>query len=464
MYAPWLTVDIWAAALEPEAGLYTRQRRRLAELVGYARRHSPAYRELTAHLPDDEIDLASLPPTDKATLMPRFDEWVTVSRVSYQAVTRFAGERGHIGQLFEGRYAVWKTSGTTGDMGLFVHDPFALAVYDTLFAARAWPAMATATATLKLAQHGGRMACVVASEDHFAGISSWRHQAHAYPWLAPMMRDFSVMTPLPELCRQLQAWDPGQIVAYPSVLSLLAREQLADRLALKPAILVSGGETLDAEEKDLIEGAFDCHLYNVYACSECDYVAFGCEHGWLHINADWVILEPIENDGSPTPPGKPSVSTLLTNLANKAQPIIRYDLKDSVTVKAEPCPCGRHLRAIRVEGRVNQYLRLADLNDRIVNLLPLAIGTLLEEVSGLRRFQVVQTGWRMLQVRCEPVPGVDVADLHRRVLADFSEYLEGQGLSGVRVEIAPEAPKIDPRSGKLQQVVCAFDEATPSSH
>lgn len=464
MFAPWLTVDIWAASLEPVEDLHVRQRRRFAELVAYARRHSPVYRELVTHLPDHEIELANLPPTDKATLMPRFDEWVTDPRLSYQAVARFSGERGHIGQLFEGRYAVWKTSGTTGEMGLFVHDPFALAVYDTLFAARAWPAMATATATLKLTQRGGRMACIVASEDHFAGISSWRHQAHTYPWLAPMMRDFSVMTPLHELCQELEAWDPGQIVAYPSVLSLLAREQIAGRLNLRPAILIGGGETLDAEGKALIENAFDCHLYDVYACSECDYVAFGCEHGWLHINADWVILEPIEEDGSPTPLGKPSSSALLTNLANKVQPIIRYDLKDSITVKPEPCRCGSHLPAIRVEGRVNQYLRLADLNGRIIDLLPLAVGTLLEEIPGLRRFQVVQTGRRMLQVRCEPAPGVDVAGLYRRVLADFSEYLESQGLAGVEVEIAPEAPKTDPRSGKLQQVVCAFDDAAASSH
>lgn len=453
MYGPWLSLDVWTATRAGAAAIAARQRTRLAELVAYARRRSPAYRERYAGLPDGIDRLDALPPVDKATLMPQLDRWLTDPQLDADEVARFAAQPTAIGSLLRGRYAVWKTSGTTGDIGLFVHDGFALTVYDTLFAARAWPEMSTPPAALGLARHGGRMACVLAREDHFAGISSWRHQARAYPWLAPLMRDFSVLTPLPELCRQLEAWDPGQIVAYPSVLSLLARERLAGRLRLDPAIVLAGGETLDAAEQELIEGALGARVHNVYACSECDYVAFACPHGWLHVNADWVILEPIDADGRPTPPGAASATCLLTNLANRVQPVIRYDLKDSVTLKPEPCPCGRSLPAIRVEGRVNQHLEFADAEGGTVAVLPLAIGTILEAVDGLRRFQVVQTGRRSVEVRCEPAPGAVGEDVHRRTRAAVRGYLGSHGLDGVQVGIADQPPHVDPVSGKLQQVI-----------
>ena len=47
-----------------------------------------------------------------------------------------------------------------------------------------------------------------------------------------------------------------------------------------------------------------------------------------------MILEPVDRDYRPTPPGELSHTVLLTNLANAVQPIIRYDLGDSVRAKA----------------------------------------------------------------------------------------------------------------------------------
>jgi phenylacetate-coenzyme A ligase PaaK-like adenylate-forming protein len=47
---------------------------------------------------------------------------------------------------------------------------------------------------------------------------------------------------------------------------------------------------------------------------------------WLHSNADWVLLEPVDRDFRPTPPARMSHTVLLTNLAIAFQPVIRYDL------------------------------------------------------------------------------------------------------------------------------------------
>ena len=48
------------------------------------------------------------------------------------------------------------------------------------------------------------------------------------------------------------------------------------------------------------------------------------------MNADWVLLEPVESDYCPTLLGEASHTVLLGNLANRVRPIIRYDLGDSI--------------------------------------------------------------------------------------------------------------------------------------
>jgi putative adenylate-forming enzyme len=453
MIDPFVVWDVWSAGGARPAAIAARQARRLRDLVAYARRHSPVYRDLYGEAGDGEIRLRDLPTVSKAALMPQFDRWVTDPNVTHAMAEGFAADSRRIGELLDGRWAVWRTSGTSGEMGLFLHDRAALDVYDALFAARAWPAIASTPAAAGLAGHGWRMACVLAREDHFAGIASWRHQAHTNPMLAPVMRDFSVMTPIPQLVRQLNAWDPGQLVAYPSVLSLLANEQELGHLGISPGIVVAGGETLETAEKVRIERAFGAAVLNVYACSEADYLAFGCDHGWLHVNDDWMILEPVDRDHRPVAPGTASHTLLLTNLANRTQPVIRYDLHDSVTVKPERCPCGSPFTAIRVEGRRNQTLRFTARDGQEITLLPLAIGTAVERVAGLRQYQVVQTGPDAVTLRYRAQPGADAEAVGCEAVTALAAYLATQGAGDVDVLLSDWPPQSDPRSGKFHSVV-----------
>src|SRR5690606_33710932 len=84
---------------------------------------------------------------------------------------------------------------------------------------------------------------------------------------------------------------------------------------------------------------------------EIQIAAFECRHRRLHVNADWVILEPVDASYGPVPVGEPSATVLATSLSNRVQPIIRYDLADSVTVLPDRCGCGTTRPAIRDEWR-----------------------------------------------------------------------------------------------------------------
>jgi phenylacetate-coenzyme A ligase PaaK-like adenylate-forming protein len=188
---------------------------------------------------------------------------------------------------------------------------------------------------------------------------------------------------------------------------------------------------------------------NEYGASECLSISHECAAGWQHLHAEWVILEPVRRDGTPAAPGELSHSVLLTNLANRVQPIIRYDLGDRVMLAAAPCGCGSRLPAFRVEGRTDQPLALRSAAGALVRLPPLAISTVVEEAVGDYIFQVAQVGPDRLALRFAGAPPA----AGRRAAAALRRWLEGQSLGNVAVSVRPGAPRVDARSGKVRSVV-----------
>jgi len=241
----------------------------------------------------------------------------------------------------------------------------------------------------------------VGTGGHFAGLGWMEAERRRSRWRWRAYRVFSVQQPLPELAAALDAFDPGILTGYPSALELLADEQAAGRLHLRPVIVELGGESMAPEARARVAAALGGALHDTYGASEFNPLAFDCDHGWLHVNSDWAILEPVDADFRPTPAGRPSHTVLLTNLANRVQPIIRYDLGDSVLAKPDPCPCSSPLPAIRVTGRRDDVLRLVAADGNTVSVLPLAIGSVVDETPGVHRSQLIQTGPASIRLRLE---------------------------------------------------------------
>jgi len=250
----------------------------------------------------------------------------------------------------------------------------------------------------------------------------------------------------------LNDFQPAILLSYPTAMVLLAQEQTVGRLRINPTLVVTAAEWLAPASREQIAAAFNCLVRDTYAASEFMGIAFDCGHGCLHVNSDWVILEPVDEAYQPVPPGQASHTVLLTNLANWVQPIIRYDLGDSITVSPDPCPCGSPLPAIRVEGRRDEILSLQAANGEVVHLLPMALATIIEETPGVRRFQVIQTAPATLRIRLEVLPGADGPQVWE-ILADrLRDYLSSQGLPSVQIQKAPQPPQRDPVSGKFRQI------------
>lgn len=147
-----------------------------------------------------------------------------------------------------------------------------------------------------------------------------------------------------------------------------------------------------------------------------------------------------------------SHTVLVTNLANRVQPLIRYDLGDRVEVATAPCACGSVLPAVKVEGRTNDVLTFETPKGRAVRILPLALATVVEETPGVHRFQAVGAGPSTLTVRLEAEEGADPDEVWTAVEERLTAFLAAHRAAGVMVERAHELPTTDARSGKFRQV------------
>ncbi|RKN50301.1 phenylacetate--CoA ligase family protein [Micromonospora endolithica] len=424
-----------------------RQRDRLAEIVAVARAGSPYYRHLYRDLPARVEDPTLLPVSSKQELMARFDEWSTDREVTLETCLAFVDDPGLVGQRFLGRYTLATTSGTTGTRGIFLVDARSLAVAAAL-AVRMMTAWLNARDVIRIVAGGGRMAMVTATGGHFASTVAAARLRRRGDRVAVI----PVGTPLPEMVARLNRFRPLVLAPYASIGALLAGEQDVGRLHINPVLVVLSAEGLPLREYDRIAQALHTKVRHSYAATECPFLSYSCEHGWLHINSDWVICEPVDADGRPTSPGERSHTVLISNLANRVQPILRYDLGDSVLQRPDPCPCGNTLPAVRVQGRTADLLTFPTGDGGHVTIPPLAFDTLLDRIRHIDLFQIVQTEPATLRVRLQSAAGADPEAAWEAAQRQLIGLLTEHNLRHVTLERAEERPQ-QSAAGKYRPVI-----------
>lgn len=447
---PWQTgvaaVDVLAVSAGGPGGLAERQQSRLAALFDAASA-APVYRERLAGRRGEGL-LDGIAPIGKRELMQHFATWVTDPALRLPALQAFIADPARIGEAFDGRFVVWESSGSSGEPGLFVQDARAMAVCDALEGLRRAP-LNPWRRWFDPWCLGERIAFVGATRGHFASTVSMQRLRRLQPGLASRLQAIDFLQPLPDLIEQLHRHAPTVLATYPSAALQLAEEARAGRLQLSLAEVWTGGESLSAAMRSEIEAAFGCPAANSYGASEFLAIAVPCRLGVLHLNADWVLLEPVDEHGRAVPAGVCGATTWLTNLANHVQPLIRYDIGDRVTLHARPCACGSPLPAMEVQGRTDDMLRLVDARGHRVLLPPLALVSVLED-AGVLDFQLVQTGERRLWLDVGTCHGDREAS---RAADALRAHLVRQGLPGVRLDLRRGTVRRAGRSGKLQRVV-----------
>ena len=451
MQSALVALDVLASSQATRQVVAARAKLRLTKLLQTASRGSRLYSERLHGFTSGHSCWETVPKVNKEELMQRFADWVTDPQIRLDELRAFAADPRRIAQPFLGKYMVWESSGSSGQPGLFVQDAACMATYDALEALRRSPP-APGRRGLDPLYLAERVAFVGATNGHFASVVSMQRLRQINPWMEQAIQSFSILQPAASLVRELNDYAPSVIVCYPTVAALLAAEAVRGTLSFKPLEIWTGGESLEPGVRHYIQHSLCPTVRNSYGASEFLSIAWECHHGHLHANTDWVLLEPVDDRGRPVPAGEQSHSTLLTNLANAVQPLIRYDLGDQITVRQQVCACGSPFPWIEVSGRCDECLGLQRPDGQIVTLLPLALTTVLETQAELFDFQLFQRNPSTLELRIPQTGQAAVAVLQRGRKA-LREYCANQGLRSLRIIGKLGEGPLRGRSGKLPRVV-----------
>ena len=271
---------------------------------------------------------------------------------------------------------------------------------------------------------------------------------------APIHR-LPIGMPLAEIVAGLNEVDGDGLATYPSMLSALVSEANAGRLTIRPKRILTMAEPLFDEIREGAERTWDAPVANMWGTSEAGIVGIGCflEPG-MHLADDLVIVEAVDANGRPVPPGVRSNKVFVTNLANTLQPLIRYEITDQVTFLDERCRCGSaHRRVADIQGRLDDDFAYANG----LHIHPHVFRSALVRESAVTEYQVRQSA-RGAEILLRAEGPVDTAALADRV----ADALRALGLADP--EVSARTVDLIPRlaSGKLKRFIPRA-EAAPRS-
>lgn len=414
---------------------------RIDAIARDAAAHSPYYRERLRLPAGRRADLADLPILDKATFVEHFDEIVTDPRLKRDALLAHA-ETLDGDELYLDRYRVMATSGSSGRKALFVYDR------------PDWQAvMAGFVRFTRFADAGPKLPrrrfCQVGPP---RGVHMSRRMSATMDIGLQKNLFIPATAPVPEMVEQLNRYRPTTFGGFPSVIALLAREQLEGRLRISPDRVATSSELMTPEMRELIVRAWGVEPFNVFGITEAGMLGTDCaEHRGIHVNVDLMAVEVVDADLRPVPDGEVGDAMLITSLDNHTQPTLRLAVTDRVAIDPEPCPCARPLPLLRaVEGRADDVLHLPGANGRPVPVVPLQFAPV-AHAREVREFQIVQEG-PALHVRVVLQPG---AALPEHLEAELEGRLRelGVGAPEVRLQAVDTLPREAAQMGKLKLVV-----------
>lgn len=145
---------------------------------------------------------------------------------------------------------------------------------------------------------------------------------------------------------KLKEFKPQHIRGYVSSLYILAKYCLDNDIHIQGIESINPiAENLYDFQRDIIEDAFNCRVFEEYCCNDGGACAWECEtREGLHYFMERAIIEEFEGE------------MIVTDLWNLAMPFIRYRNGDSVQFLDKKCSCGRHLPLIKVKGRTNDII------------------------------------------------------------------------------------------------------------
>jgi phenylacetate-CoA ligase len=251
--------------------------------------------------------------------------------------------------------------------------------------------------------------------------------------------------------REIRKVRPKMLFGYPSALSLIASHAQAqgvamDDLGIEVTFVTS--ERLYDHQREKIESVFGCRVANGYGGRDAGFIAHQCPQGGMHITAEDIIVEIIDKEGNVLPNGEAG-EIVVTHLATRDFPFIRYRTGDIGVLSDDTCPCGRGLPLLKeIQGRATDFIVAQDGTV----LHGLALIYVLRDLPGIKEFKIIQES--LEQTRVQLVKDEAFRPDYEQTIEE--EYKKRLG-SGVRIDIE-YVSQIEPeKSGKFRYVISNVD-------
>jgi phenylacetate-CoA ligase len=417
--------ELRAVERMPAEQVARRQSRRLAQTIEYAASHSPYYRSRWPGLervgPAEAADfLAGLPCVTKTDLREHVEEMR--ARPGPRRVTRkiTGGSTGQAVTVYKDRAAIAREMAASwlgyGWFGVRIGDR----------AARFWGSPHSLKRRLRFAAADFAMHRV-----RFSAFAFDEADLEAY-W------------------KRCLGFRPRYLYGYVSMLEEFAkylRRTGHDGRVLGLKAVITTSEVLSPPQRQLLEEVFGAPVQNEYGCGEVGPIAYECEHGSLHVMSENLHVELLGPDGTPARAPGESGEVVVTDLNNRAMPLVRYRLGDFGTWGGA-CTCGRGFPVLeKVWGRAYDFVQLPSGRRCHGEYFMYLFEDLRGGGVDIEQFQVVQPAERKLDVaivlKASSGEGVE-----QRVRAALEERAQGMEVTVRRVPAIQRAA-----SGKMRVIL-----------
>ena len=400
------------------------QNKKLTRHLRHIWKASPYYQSQVPY--SNRANLTAYPLMDKARMMSHLSELNTAGLDRDQLMTFAleAEEDRNFDLLFQGKFTVGLSTGTSGHRGLFL------------------------ASERESSQWAGRILKKVLASSLFTPTKIalfLRANSSLYEETGKsriQFRFFDLFAPFQENLDALIKFQPDLLLAPASVLREITRSQKVTPTTLSLKKIISVAEVLPEETQSELTAFFGQTIHQIYQATE-GFLATTCAHGTLHLNEELIHIEKewLDREAGIFVP-------IITDFHRRTQPIISYRLNDTLVLKPTPCPCGSPLTPLsKIMGREDDLLRLPDQNGQLITIYPdLLCRLIARSKADLDDYRIISTGSK-LTIEITPNEPTQQSAIQE----PLQTYFHSQNLAPIEITFTQFHP---PQPGeKLRRVI-----------
>jgi phenylacetate-CoA ligase len=249
-----------------------------------------------------------------------------------------------------------------------------------------------------------------------------------------------------EQYKRIKKFKPVYFYGYTTAIygfCLYMKELGIDLNGLHLKAVICTAEKMYPHHRKLFKEVFNCPVVDEYGSTENGVIAFQCKQGNMHIMADHMCVEFLDEKDNPVKPGQVG-RIVITDLSSFAMPMIRYDIGDMGSPSDRICSCGITLPLMEIlEGRKEDFIRTKE--GKLVHAAYLCY-TLKDD--SVHEFKMYQTAIDSVKVQIVKSPNFN-DDSEKRLESNLRTSLGNE--MNISFEYLERIPR--EKSGKLRYFV-----------